>query len=62
MFHPDGIVVLIVERIGLTSRKFYRYRLSNNNYKKMRNEEVENLKIKLAEDNIMAKYRGKGKW
>lgn len=59
MFQSDGIVVLIVGRIGLTPRRFYGYRLSNNNYKKMRNEEVENLKIKLAEDNIMAEYRGR---
>lgn len=59
MFQADGIAILIVGRIGLTPRRFYGYHLFGDGYEKMRNEEVEILKSKLAEENIMAEYRGR---
>jgi len=58
MFQSDGIAILIVGHIRLTPRRFYGYRLGNKGYEKMGSEEVENLKFKLAEENIMAEYRG----
>lgn len=58
MFQSGGSAILIVGRIGLTPRRYYGYHLFTDCYEKMGSEEVESLKPKLEEKNIMADYRG----
>lgn len=59
MFESEGIAVLIVGRIGLTPRRFHGYYISSSEYREMDQREIEDLKVKLAEDNPMAECRGK---
>lgn len=59
MFESEGIAVLIVGRIGLTPRRFYGYYVSSCEYREMDKREMDDLKVKLTEDNPMAEHRGK---
>lgn len=53
MLQYGGMAILIVGRNGLTPRRYYGYRLYSNGYEKVEEKEIESLKTKLTEKNII---------
>lgn len=59
LFESEGIVVLIVGRIGLTPQRFYGYHISDRGCSALEQKEIGVLSPKLMEENLMAERRGK---
>lgn len=59
LFQSGGVAVLIVGRKGLTPQRYYGYYISDNRYRELEQLEIDELKPKLIDKNLMADYRGK---